>query len=389
MTEVVAALVARERERMTLLRRELHENPELSYQEHETAARIEHELRAAGLDPTRPTETSVLCRVRTGRPGPVLMLRADMDALPVREDTGHSFASRNDRVMHACGHDGHLAILVGVARALGALAGRLTGEVRLLFQHAEEPLPSGAPELIEHGVLDGVDAIVGLHLWSSLPVGRIAATAGPTMASTDYFDITITGRGGHAGMPHDTVDPISVGAHLVTSLQHIVAREANPADALVVAVTGFHGGEHNAVVPESARLHGTVRALDERVRRAAALRIDEVARGVAATHRAEAEVSYTFGSPAVVNDAELAAVGQRVVSHHVGPDALVEPAPVMAGEDFAWYQERVPGMFFLVGAGKPYPHHHPRFDIDEDALPVGMTLLLGMVLAQCGDSARR
>ncbi|MEO3755225.1 amidohydrolase [Streptomyces sp. B6B3] len=387
---LVRSLVAREREHMTRLRRHLHQHPELAYQERETAARVEHELRSVGFTPTRPTETSIVCRVPTGRPGPVLVLRADMDALPVREDTGHSFASRNDGVMHACGHDGHMAVLVGVARAVRTLAGRLAGEVRLLFQHAEEPLPSGAPELIGKGVLDGADAIVGLHLWSSLPLGRVCASAGPLMASTDYFDITITGRGGHAGLPHDTVDPIAAGAHTVTNLRQIVARESNPADALVVAVTGFHGGEHNAVVPETARLYGTVRALDERVRRTTADRITRIARSVAATHRAEAEVAYTFGSPAVVNDPTVAAVGQRVTRQHLGDDALVEMDPIMAGEDFAWYQERIPGLFLLVGAGRPdHPHHHPRFDFDEDALGVGMTLLLGIVLARCGGSPHR
>lgn len=384
------ALVARERDYMIGLRRHLHQRPELSYVEFQTAAKVEEELRSAGFATSRPTETSVLCRVPTGRPGPVLMLRADLDALPVREETGLPFAARHDGVMHACGHDGHVAILVGVARALGALGDWLRGEVRLLFQHAEEPLPSGAPELIDIGVLEDVDAIAGLHLWNSLPVGQVAAPAGPLMASTDYFDVTIAGRGGHAGLPHDSVDPIAVGAHVVTNLQHIVSRECDPTDPLVVAVTGFRAGTHNAVVPDSADLSGTVRALDEQLRQRAEDRIGHIARTIASAHRAQAEVSYRRGSPAVVNDPVLADLTRRSVRQHLGPDALVDVDPVLAGEDFAWYQQRIPGMFVLVGAGGRHPdrvwhpHHHSRFDFDEDALATGMTVLLGMVLASNG-----
>lgn len=378
-------LAEREYPGVVALRRALHHDPELSHREERTSARVAEELRAVGVPVERPTPTSVLGRIRTGRPGPVLVLRADLDALPVHEATGLPFASANPGVMHACGHDGHTAVLLGVARALAPLADELVGEVRLLFQHAEEPLPSGAPELIERGVLDGAGAVIGQHLWTPLPVGRVAVPDGPLMASTDYFDITITGRGGHAGLPHQVVDPITVGAALVPAVQQLAARCAAPSEPVVVAVTAFRAGEHNAVVPDSAVLRGTVRAFREEPRAAVEAGIERVTRGVAAAHGAQARVDYQHGSPPVCNDPELAGAARGIVGR--GPDALAEVDPVMAGEDFAWYQRHLPGVFALVGAGgterTDYPHHHPRFDIDERALLVGLRFFLGMVLDRC------
>lgn len=384
----VAELAEREHPRVIALRRELHQHPELSYQETRTAARVEAELRAAGVQTSRPTATSVVGRIRTGRDGPVLVLRADLDALPVQEETGLPYASRHPGVMHACGHDGHAAVLIGVARALASVSEGLAGEVRLVFQHAEEPLPSGAPELIERGVLDGADAVVGQHLWTPLASGTVAVPAGPLMASTDYFEITIVGRGGHAGLPHEVVDPIAVGAQVVSGLQQLATRVAPPTEPLVVAVTAFSAGEHAAVVPDTATLRGTLRTFDESLRRTVARRIEEIARGTAATYGADARTAVQYGSPAVVNDPALAASAQRIVRTWLGEPALAAVDPVLAGEDFAWYQQHVPGVFFLVGAGpkdRPsYPHHHPRFDIEEQALAVGLRLLLGMALEVCG-----
>src|SRR5690606_29877935 len=258
----------------------------------------------------------------------------------------------------------------------------------LVFQHAEEPLPSGAPELIERGVLDGADAVVGQHLWTPLASGTVAVPAGPLMASTDYFEITIVGRGGHAGLPHEVVDPIAVGAQVVSGLQQLATRVAPPTEPLVVAVTAFSAGEHAAVVPDTATLRGTLRTFDESLRRTVARRIEEIARGTAATYGADARTAVQYGSPAVVNDPALAASAQRIVRTWLGEPALAAVDPVLAGEDLAWYQQHVPGVFFLVGAGpkdRPsYPHHHPRFDIEEQALAVGLRLLLGMALEVCG-----
>lgn len=384
----VTELVAKARPSLIDLRRRFHRRPELSYQEVGTSALVEEELRALGLNPVRPTSTSVMATIATGRPGPVLALRADLDALPVQEATGLEFASANEGVMHACGHDGHLAVLLTTARIVASMTDRLGGEVRLIFQHAEEQVPSGAPELVAAGVLDGADAIAGLHLWTPLPTGAVAVPAGPLMASTDYFDITVRGRGGHAGLPHQVIDAVAIGAQIVGNLQHVVARETDPLRSLVVSVTGFHAGELNSIVPETATLHGTIRAFDEPLRRATAGRVEKLAAGIAAAHGAETETVFRFGPPAVINDASLADVAARVVRRRLGAAALVDADPVMAGEDFACYQQTVPGVFVLVGAGTPgepaFPHHHPRFDIDEEALPMAVEILTGIVTDLCG-----
>lgn len=386
-TEFIAALATRERRRTIALRRELHRHPELAFAEHATAAIVERELREAGLNPFRPVGTSVMASADAGRPGPVLVLRADMDALEITEATGLPYASENPGVMHACGHDGHVAALLAVARIVTAISDRLRGEIRFLFQHAEEPLPSGAPELIDAGVLDGASAVIAQHLWAPLPTGRVAVRPGPVMASTDYFEITVTGSGGHAGMPHALVDPVAIAAQVITNLQHIAARETDPLRQAVVSVTGADAGRRHNVIPETVTLYGTVRALDAEVRDSTLSRVDEIARGIAAAHRADAIVSYELGPPTVVNDARLTDIGQAAVRAQLGDEALADLEPVMAGEDFAWYQEHVPGVLLLVGAGggEARPHHHPQFDIDEDALHTAVRVLLDIVCRVCGE----
>lgn len=388
---MVEHMVAREHPDTVRLRRLLHRHPELSHRETRTADRVERELAAIGLATVRPTATSVLASLSTGQSGPVTVLRADMDALPIQEATGLDFCSVNDGIMHACGHDGHMAVLVSVARIAHSLRDRLAGEVRFLFQHAEESLPSGAPEIIECGVLDDADVIIGHHLWAPLPTGHIAVPRGPLMASTDYFDIAVTGRGGHAGLPHQTTDPVVIGAQITTNLQHVVSRETDPMQRLVVAVTGFHAGEHHAIVPETAILHGTVRALDENVRRRAAARIERIAGGIAAAHDAEARSTFRFGPATLINDAARTDVVRRAAIRQVGAESLVDTIePVMAGEDFACYLEKLPGVFFLVGAakrvGQTHPHHHPRFDMDENAMAVATRVFVDVVLELCGST---
>lgn len=367
------------------MRRHLHRHPELAFRETRTAAYVERELRALALEPCHPTPTSVLARLRTGRPGPVLVLRADLDALPVGEETGLPFASEVDGVMHACGHDGHTAVLLAVARVVAGLGEDLRGEVRFVFQHAEEPIPSGAPELVAAGVLDGATAVAGLHLWSPLPTGQVAVPAGPLMASTDYVDIVVSGRGGHGGIPHEVVDPVAAAAQVITGLQHLVARETDPLQPAVVSVTGVDAGRSHNVVPERVTLHGTVRALDESVRHTLLARIDSLASGVATAHRASAETTVSLGPPAVTNDAALAELARSSVDAVLGAEACADIQPVLAGEDFAHYQREVPGVFLLVGAGGPdaYPHHHPRFDIDETALEPAVRVMTDLVARVC------
>ncbi len=248
-------------------RRRLHENPEVSFEERETARFVHETLESfGGFELWRPTETSVVAHLAGAGPGRTVALRADIDALPVQEENDFEFASRNPGVMHACGHDGHTAMLLGVAKVLSSMREDISGEVRLVFQHAEELYPGGAGEMVEKGVMDGVDAVVGIHLWASLPVGKIGLAYGPMMGSPDTFRLTIKGSGGHAAMPYRTVDSIAVGAQVVTNLQHVVSRNVSPMDNAVLSVTRFVGGTTHNVIPGSVEMEGTVRTLDPEVR---------------------------------------------------------------------------------------------------------------------------
>ncbi len=364
-------------------RRHLHQNPELSFREHETARFVRETLESfGGFEVSRPTETSVVARLVGEGPGRTLALRADMDALPIQEENDFEFASQNPGVMHACGHDGHTAMLLGAAKVLSGMRDRLNGEVRLVFQHAEELGPGGAEELVEAGVMDGVDAVVGLHLWSGLPVGKIGVTFGAMMASPDTFLITIKGKGGHAAMPHQAVDAIAVGAQVVTNLQHVVARETDPLENVVLSVTRFTGGTTHNVIPGSVEMEGTVRTLDPAVRGRMPGIMERVVKGVTEAHGAGYELDYTFGYRPVINDADLTRAVEETARGLFGDEAVEVMPPNMGGEDFSAYGQRAPGAFFLVGAGNEgegitAPHHHPRFTVDEDALPVGVRMLLG------------
>jgi amidohydrolase len=359
-------------------RRHLHANPELSFEEHETARFVEERLQEfGGLELSRPTPTSVVARLRNGD-GPTLALRADMDALPIEEESGVEFSSTKPGVMHACGHDCHTAVLLGVARTLVGRRDELAGEVRFVFQHAEELPPGGAGQLVAAGVLHGVDAIVGCHLFSLVDTGSVAVPDGPFMAAPDTFAITVQGRGGHAAMPHTAVDPIPVAAQIVTSLQQIVSRETDPIERAVVSVTKIHGGTADNVIPETVELGGTVRTFKREVQDATRDAIERIARGVAEAHGCTANLRYEEGYLAVDNDLGVAALVRR----NVEPGRLRHLEPVMGGEDFSAYQQVAPGCFFIVGAGGPdrYPHHHPRFTIDEQALPVAQDIFVRTAL---------
>jgi amidohydrolase len=355
-------------------RRHLHRRPELSFQEHETARFVEETLASfGGLEITRPTDTSVVARLVTGREGPVLALRADIDALPIREETGLEFASERDGVMHACGHDGHTAVLLAVARVLLGLRDDLRGEVRLLFQHAEELLPGGARDLVDAGVLSGVDAVVGCHLISPLDVGKVAVSTGSFMASPDTFSIVIEGRGGHAAFPHESVDPIPVAAEVVLALQHVVARETDPNERVVVTVARITGGSADNIIPESVELSGTVRTFSPEVRERVRTAVERIVAGITHAHAAAYRFEYVEGYLPVDNDPELAARVAAAAARALGSEAVVEIDPIMGGDDFSVYQREAPGVYFMVGArseeaGATFPHHHPRFTIDERSM---------------------
>jgi amidohydrolase len=352
-------------------RRHLHAHPELSFSEHETARFVRETLESfGGLEISQPTPTSVVARLHGGRAGRIVALRADMDALPIQEESGVEFASSTAGVMHACGHDGHTAMLLGVARLLVGERAELAGEIRFLFQHAEEVPPGGAAELVAAGALEGVDAVIGGHLDSTLDVGKIAAIDGPCTAAADTFSISIHGRGGHGAFPHQTVDPIAVAAQVISNLQHIVSRNTSPLENVVVSVTRIAGGTADNIIPETVHLGGTARSYTQEARERTRDIIARILDGVTAAHGATHEFIYTDGYAPVINDPGLAAI----VRAAAGADRIVDIEPLMAGEDFSAYLRVAPGCFFFIGAGneRAFPHHHPRFTIDERAFPIGI-----------------
>lgn len=371
-------------------RRHLHQHPELSFEEHATAQYVYDVLAALpGLELSRPTPTSVVARLRGSLPGRTIAVRADMDALPIDEENNVPYRSTKRGVMHACGHDGHTSIVLGLATLLSGAREQLAGEVRFVFQHAEELSPGGAEQLVEAGVMDGVEQIIGLHLWSSMPVGKIGIVSGPAMAAPDTFQCTITGRGGHAAMPHDTVDPIAVAAQVVTALQQIVSRQVDPLEPAVLSVTQFIAGTAFNVIPNSAYLSGTVRTFDATLRTQIPERMERLIRGICDGFGATCDFTYELGYRPVVNDAALTARLTEVASRTFGAQALEPLRPVMGGEDFSAYQQRAPGVFAFVGAGNvdrgiTAAHHHPRFDIDEASLDVGLRYLVAATMELLG-----
>ena len=362
-------------------RRHLHMHPEQAFHEHETARFIQETLEAVGgLTVTQPTETSVMAVLRGEAPGRTIAVRADIDALPIMEENDVPYRSRVDGSMHACGHDGHTAIALGLATLLARHREALAGEVRFIFQHAEELAPGGAEALVSQGVMDGVEAIIGIHLWSTLPYGSIGLVSGPAMAAPDSFQCTIVGRGGHAAAPHDTVDPILVGAQVVAALQHIVSRAVDPLDPVVVSVTQFVAGTTFNVIPGSAYLAGTVRTFDPALRSRVPELMERTIKGITEAYGATYEFVIERGYRPVVNDPVLTSRLEAVVRRTFGAGTLAPMRPSMGGEDFSAYQQKSPGVFAFVGAGNAeagivFPHHHPRFQIDERALETGLRYL--------------
>lgn len=373
-------------------RRHLHQHPELSFHEEETAQFVHDTLESfGGLELSRPTATSVMARLVTGRPGPVLGMRADMDALAITEATGLPFASANRGVMHACGHDGHTATMLGAVRTILALREELSGEIRFFFQHAEEIYPGGAEEMVQRGVMDGVTRVIGAHLWASLEVGKVGVVEGAAMAAPDTFWITVRGKGGHAAIPQQTVDPIVIGAQVVTNLQQIVSRVLDPIDSAVLSVTQFHAGTTHNVIPEVVEMNGTVRSFDPALRTQIPQLMERIIKGVTEAHGATYEFTYERGYRPVINDADVTREMGEIVEAVCGPDVLVTLRPTMGGEDFSAFLQKAPGSFFFIGAGNVeqgivHPHHHPRFDIDERALDTGVRIFVEAARRFCARS---
>jgi amidohydrolase len=365
------------------LRRDFHMHPELGFQEVRTAGIVAKELQNLGLEVTTGVgKTGVVAMIEGTRPGPTLLLRADMDALPILEQTGAVYASQNPGVMHACGHDGHTAILLTVAKMLNSARDQFPGTIKLVFQPAEEG-QGGAESMITAGVFDNpkVDVTFGLHLWNEKPVGWLGIAEGSTMAGAEKFDITITGKGGHGAMPQGAIDPVLAGAQIVIALQSIVARNVAPLDSAVVSVTQFHGGDAFNVIPQTVELGGTIRTFKPEVRELVLKRASEIATGIAEALGSQAEFKNTRLTPAVVNDPATIKLVQKAAQKILPELTVDESAPItMGSEDFAFMMEKVPGCFVFVGSanaerGLNYGHHHPKFDVDERALSQAAALM--------------
>ena len=364
-------------------RRDFHQYPELGFDEHRTSKIIGEALKEMGLAPQMNVgKTGVTADLTFGE-GPTIALRADMDALPMQETSGLDFSSKHDGVMHACGHDGHMAMLLGAAKVLTQNGDSFNGTVRFIFQPAEEGA-GGARYMIEDGCLDGVDEIYGIHVWNYQPVGEVGITDGPVLAAADMFEINIKGIGGHGAAPQGTIDAVVVASHLVQALQTIVSRNTNPLESTVVTIGTINGGHNFNIIADEVTLSGTARAYTEENRNLIKTRMTEIIDGVAKTFGAEISFDYEDGYPPTINHTDpvnkVLKAAERVVGEKAGMPYLS-----MGGEDFSYYLQKIPGCFFFVGSAPndqklfETPHHCSHFTMDERALLVGPSIYLNLV----------
>jgi len=368
------------------LRRDFHRHPELGFQEVRTAGIVARDLTELGLEvSTGIGKTGVVATLEGSRPGPVLLVRFDMDALPIQEETGAEYASETPGVMHACGHDGHTAIGLTVAKMLEAHKDELGGTVKLVFQPAEEGL-GGAEAMVADGVLDQPKPgqSLSLHLWNDKPLGWIGVTPGPAMSASDRFTVKIIGRGGHGAAPYITIDPVVAGAQVITALQNIVSRNVDPLEAAVVTVTSMVGGEAFNVIPESVVLKGTIRTFNPEVRSIVMERFEAIASGVSNAMGCQAEVDLKSITPAVSNDPVIAAQVFEVANKIYPQAEISTDERTMGSEDMAYMMDDIPGCYFFIGSadherGLDAGHHHPKFDFNEGALTTGAALMASVV----------
>lgn len=377
-------------------RRHVHENPELGYEEVETSAFVANLLRQFELEVYEGVAgTGVVAILRGEQEGPCVALRADMDALPVAENTGLPFASKTQGRMHACGHDGHTAMLLGAARVLSTLRQSLKGTVKFFFQHAEECAPhGGAKSMIEAGVMENpkVDYVFALHLWPEVPFGKVGVKTGPLMSASDRLQIEIQGKGGHGAAPHHAVDAVVVASQVVNALQTVVSRQVDPLDAVVVTIGSLIAGQRYNVIAPAAHLDGTVRTQNEAVRRELPARITRLVESIAAGFGAKATVNYEFGYPTLLNHEVGVDIVVRAAEAVFGPEATVRlERPSMGGEDFAYFLNHAVGAMFWLGCKGPdspdFPIHNSRFDFDESVLARGTAVMVSAALLAMGGLA--
>ena len=363
-------------------RRDFHRHPEIAYEEKRTSSVIRKFLESLDIPVSTCAKTGLRGILKGQSGGKTVALRADIDALPLKEEGDKEYISLNPEATHACGHDGHMAILMGTAEVLSRRRDRFKGNVVFLFQPSEERIPGGAKKMIEEGALEDVDAVFGLHLWQPLPTGCVGIVKGAMMAQPDAFTITVKGKGGHGSMPHTTVDPILVASHLVVNIQSIVSRNVDPMKPVVVSFGTVKGGTIYNIIPGEVSLTGTVRTFDPSVQSLAEKRLKEIVAETCKTFGATAEFKYEKGYPPLVNPERMTDFVLEVTRKILGKDKVQEIDPVMGGEDFAYFLQKVPGafLFFGMGDGMEFPHHHPGFDLDEKALPQATLLMTSLAL---------
>lgn len=371
-------------------RRYLHQHPELSFHEVDTPQFIADRLTELGIEVrTGVGGRGVVGTIRGGKPGKTVALRADFDALPIQDEKTVDYRSTVPGVMHACGHDGHTATLLAVAEILVRQKEQLAGNVVLIHQHAEEVVPGGARDMVADGCLDAVDVIFGTHLWSTTKLGTIGYRIGPVMAAADKFELTLFGRGGHGAKPHETIDAVVLGATVVKELQSIVSRRLDPLQQAVLTIGTLHAGNTFNVIADSAELTGTIRTFDPEVAEQIVHEMERTIKGVCDAAGATYSFTYERGYPAVVNHPQETNLLRTVASDIMGADHVFEIAPTMGGEDFAYYLQQVPGTFFFTGAGDEtfYPHHHPKFDFEEQAMQHAARILIEVTLRYLEESS--
>ncbi|MEM1030885.1 MAG: M20 family metallopeptidase [Myxococcota bacterium] len=383
--------------RLWEIRRDIHQHPEIGFQEVRTQGLVRTWLQDHGYHPRESAKTGLIAEIGPtgGGDTPTIALRADMDCLPMHEETPLPYRSKVPGMAHKCGHDGHTTILMGVAAMLAAQRDALRGRVRLLFQPSEEGINgSGGHVMVEEGGLAGVNEVYGLHNWPGYPKGDVRVCAGPTMAQVHSYEITIIGVGGHGSQPQLCRDPIVAGAHLITALQTVVSRGLGYEGGAVLSVGSFHAGEASNVIPGVAKLNGTIRTFDPAVAERVLERMHEVCAGIGATFGVEVAPEITAGFPVLENDAHCAETVRRVAERVVGPERISDAGlPMAGGEDFAYMARAVPGAYFFLGAQLPGENtpvcHHPDFDFDDDLIETGVRMMLGIVADRVGYSAGR
>jgi amidohydrolase len=385
-------------EQLVAWRRDLHKHPELGFEEVRTARLVaEHLMRLGYRVYTGIAKTGVIGLLQGPRPGPTVMLRFDMDALPIQEENEVVYASQTPGVMHACGHDGHVTIGLGTATLLQRHRETLAGTVKLVFQPAEEGM-NGAEVMVQEGTLDDYgprpDAVFGLHLWTQSPLGQAGVTIGPMMAAAERWALTVRGRGGHGALPHLAADPIVASAQIVTALQSIVSRNVDPQKTAVVTVGTLNGGTAFNIIPQQVELSGTIRTFEAEVRETVLKRFEALCQSVAAGMGVEADLQIDMLTPAVVNDAAAAGLMQQVAGEVLGEQNVFDGFRTMGSEDMAYFMQEVPGSYMFLGAanaerGLDFPHHNPRFDFDEGALSLGVAILAETATRFLGETQGR